>query len=481
MPFAGRRLVWLIVVALLLITAAGLVWWRVRSGPPAAADHSAPAPAFGVLTRPDGRRVTQLDEAALAQWCRRHELPELPPLASMEIETAALLYETTRAAAAGRTAESLARLGAVYHGNGYTERAIACYVAAVRADPGAARCWHLLGLARAETGDSAGAIQAYRQSTQLAPKYAPGFARLAPLLADARLTADAFTAWQSYVDLRPNDAIGHLGLGKLAFASNEPAPASEHLSKAVALDPQNQQAHYLLGRVLDRLGESQAAQEHFRRAASITETSAAALSDPWRDEMFALSKSTAALQELLLSVWRRGHLDEAYRIGFDIVARRPDDFVMYRNVAILASKTGKPEEAIRHARRSIQLNPSYLPGHTTLAEILRDQDRFDEAVSAVENALQLDGHDATVLLVRGSIYLRAKRYAEALADLDRGLVLQPEHGNGHAMRAVALLGLNRPTEALDALRRAEQLMPESAWVREQIAALAAQGVRSDGR
>lgn len=57
----------------------------------------------------------------------------------------------------------------------------------------------------------------------------------------------------------------------------------------------------------------------------------------------------------------------SYRLA---LRERPDDPKVLQNIAIAFSKTGQPEEAIRHYRRALEIEPSLAGAHYGLAFLL---------------------------------------------------------------------------------------------------------------
>ncbi len=470
----SARRIWAGLVAIGVGALLTTWWaWNRPTGLTAPAPGVPRMPPFSRVPSSNGTLIIRVDHAALTAYCRALQLPDPPDSSATDAATYELICHRLQGVGPQPSADSVGKLGEIYNGNGFADRAQACYEHAVRLDPRGARWWHLLGIVQVESGDSAAAVESFRKAVQFDPANAAAHARLGRLLSAQEALEEAERHFQRWLELRPTDTNAHYELGKLAFERGQAEPAKGHLLDAVRHDPKNQSAHYLLARVLAKLGDEAAAAEHFRTADQLPNNSATPLRDPIRDEMYAASQSTAALQEHMLQHWQAGRREEAYQIALQIVGRRPGDFVMWRNAGLLARETNRPVEAEQHLRRSVEVNPGYILGHTTLAEVLRDLKRGDEALLAVDHALRIEPDDGTARLVRGSLLIDAKRYAEALPELERGLVALPDHGNGHAMRGFALWALGRLDEAELALRRAEQLMPQSEWVKQRLLELEA--------
>ncbi len=88
--------------------------------------------------------------------------------------------------------------------------------------------------------------------------------------------------------------------------------------------------------------------------------------------------------------------------------------------------------------------------------------RYAEALAAFERAIQLDAKDATVHNGKGLALTELKRHAEALAAFERAVQLDPNFANACINLGLTLYNLNRYGEALTACDRAIRLESSNA-------------------
>jgi tetratricopeptide (TPR) repeat protein len=91
---------------------------------------------------------------------------------------------------------------------------------------------------------------------------------------------------------------------------------------------------------------------------------------------------------------------------------------------------------------------------------LRKAGRYEEAVTRVSEAIDLDPEPVRYAN-RGYSYLALGDYQDALADTDRGISLNKSYPADYSVRALALAGLGRQTEAVLAVDRGLKLVPEN--------------------
>jgi TolB-like protein/DNA-binding winged helix-turn-helix (wHTH) protein len=113
----------------------------------------------------------------------------------------------------------------------------------------------------------------------------------------------------------------------------------------------------------------------------------------------------------------------------------------------------KWEEAERHFRRALEINPSLGMAHHDYAWFLVAMQRFDEGIEQIKLAQRFDPLSPVANSDVGWVYLMARRYDEAIEQINRTLELEPTFGSALACleRAYTLKGQQR--EALETLVR----------------------------
>ena len=109
----------------------------------------------------------------------------------------------------------------------------------------------------------------------------------------------------------------------------------------------------------------------------------------------------------------------------------------------------KAEEEFKIA---ISLNPNYATAHQWYAEYLMDMRRFDEAITEIERALELDPLSLIMHCVRGSIYYYSKQYDKAIAALGEALKLDRDFWLAHRLLSLNYLEKGMYDEAIEAYK-----------------------------
>jgi RNA polymerase sigma-70 factor (ECF subfamily) len=94
---------------------------------------------------------------------------------------------------------------------------------------------------------------------------------------------------------------------------------------------------------------------------------------------------------------------------------------------------GRLEEAERHYRAAIEMDPSYTRARQQLAWLARAQGRDEEALAVLREAIEKDPNDEWTFLALTEINYEAGRYEEAIENVQHALLMK---GKGYYCRSV---------------------------------------------
>ncbi|WP_435009104.1 protein kinase domain-containing protein [Tundrisphaera lichenicola] len=153
----------------------------------------------------------------------------------------------------------------------------------------------------------------------------------------------------------------------------------------------------------------------------------------------------------------RLHAREAGEHYGDVLRARPDHFWAHYRAAVVACRIDDYPEAERHIRRCIAQRPDNPALHVHLASLLFKQDRdtarsgrdqsFAEAIAECDNALDLNPDFAEANFTRAVILHTAGQARSVESDVNRFKLLTKSHGPAaslmHRVRIMAHYGSNR--------------------------------------
>ena len=149
----------------------------------------------------------------------------------------------------------------------------------------------------------------------------------------------------------------------------------------------------------------------------------------------------------------------------------PTDWKGFYELGVEYNKPEKREESVLAFKRSIALNPNYLPTWTNLGYVLTELGRYEEAISALSTALKIDpnAHEAHCNL--GVAYLRTKQIALAEHHFRAAIKLNQNYLNAYFNLSHALASVGRLSEAAHSLKRLIGRAPNNSRARADLGAL----------
>ncbi|HIG17529.1 MAG TPA: tetratricopeptide repeat protein, partial [Candidatus Handelsmanbacteria bacterium] len=102
-------------------------------------------------------------------------------------------------------------------------------------------------------------------------------------------------------------------------------------------------------------------------------------------------------------------------------------------------------------RQKIQQDPQDATPHIELGDVLLEQSRFDEALTAYGAALDLDPNQASAFLGMGNVLFCRGDSERAIAAYQRSIAIDPENVDAYRKLADVYLGARRYIEAQQAL------------------------------
>jgi TolB-like protein/DNA-binding winged helix-turn-helix (wHTH) protein/Tfp pilus assembly protein PilF len=243
------------------------------------------------------------------------------------------------------------------------------------------------------------------------------------------------------------DAIVRQITARLAITPSDDVNARQQSTSADAYE------HYLRGRYFwskdsaDRLHKAMA---HFRRAIEL-------------DSSYALAYSGLADTYILLGSDGFMPMSEAYPLARTAALKslELDDTVGEAHnslAAITADYYWDWAEAEGHFKRAVALNPNYATALKGYSFYLALMGRFTEALDFAERARHVDPVSVDAQLNVGVILYFARRYDDAIVAINEALDLAPDFGQAHVLLGRIYVAKGMPDRAVAALERAEALL-----------------------
>lgn len=129
---------------------------------------------------------------------------------------------------------------------------------------------------------------------------------------------------------------------------------------------------------------------------------------------------------------------------------------------------GKPQNAIKHYRKAVEIAPEFYQAHNNLGSALLHENKLPAAESEFRQAIELNQADGNAYFNLGNVLYLTQRFEEAVTTLQEGLKREPQSALGQFLFGSALSRQGRLEEAEGALLRAMELDPQKPEVRLQL-------------
>ena len=131
----------------------------------------------------------------------------------------------------------------------------------------------------------------------------------------------------------------------------------------------------------------------------------------------------------------------------------------HRRLVYALVRTGDGESAIAAGREAAARYPDDADLQLHLTRAYFTEDRFDDALSAVDRAIALNGNEPSYLCARADTLLRLEQFEEAIQSAQAVLVTEPDHWHSFEQIIDALVRLDRLPDAEARARDLVQLAP----------------------
>jgi tetratricopeptide (TPR) repeat protein len=252
---------------------------------------------------------------------------------------------------------------------------------------------------------------------------------------------EARAEYERCVALDPKMAEAQLNLGILLLEQDVSAAVAP-LRRAVDLMPSQSRPRFLLGVALERSGDLAGAAESFESASHLNAGDTEALSHlggvdlqlkrpaeaekKFRAVLESQPKSLLALRGLALSLDAEGKPEavQAYR---NYLAIEPQDSVMRARFVQLLVRSKQFDEALTETEKSGSGQAPTLDALRLRADILIGQNKLDEAIATLKQAISVAPQDAQLHGGLGRLYLQKREFPDAERELK--IAVQLDKGN----------------------------------------------------
>jgi tetratricopeptide (TPR) repeat protein len=265
------------------------------------------------------------------------------------------------------------------------------------------------------------ALDACTQVTQLNPKSIQGHGSRAVALEKLEKPEEALAAYQKVLEIDQINQDAMLAAGILAAKLNQQDVSQKYFKQYLEFDPDNESVRIKIASDLNTAGDPVGA---VKLLEEWTSNPKASIDAHYYAGMFAASAALAKSQATGPAGAENTEAKELFNkaiASFEkVIAMEPDsvDQQVLRQLMIAHRGAGNVDKAVEIGRRATA-NPSAKPTDdaqiwSIYAQVLQDAKLTDEALAALDKALQLDPATPQIPGRKASILVAAERYKEAV-------------------------------------------------------------------
>ena len=297
------------------------------------------------------------------------------------------------------------------------------------------------------------AIEEYKQAVESDPQYALAYARLAlaylrfyDMRRDPSSMVLAKANAETSLSLDRDLVEGHVALASVFEGTGDETNALREMGNALALDPSNPTTLTYQGQIFARLNRWNDAEKDFLRVLS------------------ERPNSWLAYNELGMNYNSQGSYAKALQAFRAASMAAPKNALALGNVASLCFQLGKFDEAMENAKKSIAIEPNDTAA-VCMADVLRAQKRYAEALQWALLAVKLNPTEATNLLELGDCYSKLhghsvdaeNSYKSAARIQEEQMETDPTNGPGWMLLALYRIKSGKPESASALVKKADSL------------------------
>jgi predicted Zn-dependent protease len=329
---------------------------------------------------------------------------------------------------------------------------------------------NLMGIALSGAGKREEANEQFSKALALDPQFVPALKNLAVNELALGRHQDARLHFEAALKAMPRDPACHWGLAEIAFAARDFERAAAHYEQSGDLvwkDPrmmiksatsyleakQPAKARTLLEKIPSTLSEADANTqfqagvllarlEKYDAAALRFELARQGYPDPYQ-----------VGYNLMLVLVKNGSHAEAIRAGEKMVASGQRRAEIYNLLAQAYERGGQTKQAYDALRTAAELEPKEEANYLDLIALCLKHENFDLSLEIADIGARRIPESHRLRLHRGVVLVMKGRLEEAVGEFQTAGQLSPEEGLPQVAQALALIQMDKNTEAIALLRR----------------------------
>lgn len=256
---------------------------------------------------------------------------------------------------------------------------------------------------------------------------------------------EAIGQYKKVLRINPDNIDALNNMGTILFSMDKIDEASEIFDRILIHNPADFNALSNSASIDYKKGNNQAAIETYQKALKL---------NPENPNLY---------HDIALALEAQNKLPEALQYFLKAVEKKPDYIEALLNIGNIYRHTGRLEDALSYYAKIKKIEKNEYASIGTAA-IYIDQGRFEEALMEAEYADRNFEESFRLKNFLGTLYNKILKFEEALACYNRAIELDPTQPDLYANKATVLKNLGKLDEAIENLRMALKIAPDTQWI-----------------
>ncbi|STX27881.1 methyltransferase [Legionella beliardensis] len=328
-----------------------------------------------------------------------------------------------------------------FHHDNQLPQAIGLYEQILKQNPKHLQSLHFLGLAQAQLGDTAQAIECFTRALDLEPNSPIIYNNLANTYKKLYQLDQAIFYYQKAIDLAPDYAQAHNNLASIYAMQGLNQQALHHYHLALQAAPDFAAAHFNLGLLFLSQQNLDAARIQFQNVLSLN------------------PKSIEAQFYLGVLALSANDLTQAEQAFHQVLLENSNHVDALTNLGVIAVKREQGQLGIDYFSKALALDNEHVEARNNLAATFMHHDRFENALMHYDYLLQKDPNNIEYLYNSGVAQMALGHLNEAISHFEHLLNQQSDHFAALNNLAAIYIRLNDKEKAQNLLSQALAVNP----------------------
>lgn len=295
-----------------------------------------------------------------------------------------------------------------------------------------------------EQDETQQALEACEEALKLDAKSSEALLLKASLLEDLENPNEAFKVLGTACQECPDNADCWFAMGAFLTEHNNVFQAAQCFDRVNAINPNYKRIKANLGAALLKIGQLPGAIECLSAAVETSE------------DKVDKSRLLNRLGEAYLHT---NDIDKAAESFDESLQLDDNNYVTFGNMAMVFCRRNEAESAIKFLQPALEKFPKIAKLRVALAIAYElDNGRWDDALNALNEAIELDPGDPELWFHKAHHFIRQKEMKKALKVLNEGIALFPQAGELWLHKSSLLRHLKEEKEALECHRTGLRLL-----------------------